>query len=89
MDDLKESLGCRGNKSTSTALTKFYDKDMASDVSMFSNLIKFVFPHEMGNRCVTLLRSMNISPQKIYPGLEGIGKSLSQYLSLMDETSHA
>ena len=32
-----------------------------------------------------ILRAMNISPKMLYPGLEGIGKSLSQYLPLIDE----
>ena len=85
MDDLKASLGCSDIKAASTKLSKIYAMDRVFDVCACSNLVKFVFPCKMGDECISLLRAMNISPKMLYPGLEGIGKSLSQYLPLIDE----
>ena len=85
MDDLKASLGCSDIKVASTKLSKIYAMDRVFDVCAYSNLVQFVFPCKMGDECIPLLRAMNISPKMLYPGLEGIGKSLSQYLPLIDE----
>ena len=85
MDDLKASLGCSDIKVASTKLSKIYAMDRVFDVCAYSNLVQFVFPCKMGDECIPLLRTMNISPKMLYPGLEGIGKSLTQYLPLIDE----
>lgn len=80
MADLTAALGC-GDKRTSIALTEIYAKDRIFDAANCSKLIQFTFSHDLSESCSALLRSMNITPKILYPGLEGICKSLSRYVS--------
>ena len=85
MDDLIDAVGCNDAKETTMKITEVYRENMILDVIRCSNIIQFVFPSDMGGRCISVLRAMNVSPKILYPGLEGICKSLSQYLPLIDE----
>lgn len=85
MVNLNFALKCERVKPTITTLTALYNKDRVLDVIKLSRMIQFVFPKRLREECLSLLRAMNISPKMLYPGLEGVGKALKQYVSVLDD----
>ena len=85
MANLNYALKCERIKPKVVNLTRLYNKSRVFDVVKLSRMIQFVFPKNLRGACLSLLHTMNISPKMLYPGLEGIGKALTQYVSALDD----
>ena len=82
MRDMIDALGCDESKIYSTSVSHLYRLDRVDDVIRLSRIVQFVLPNQLRDKCMSLLYAMNISAKTLYPGLEGIGLSLSQHILL-------
>ena len=69
---------CRNiNSSHSDALSEVFPSRESEEVYR-----KLIIPYSQKNEYLTRLRSMNVTASSLYPGLDGVGKSIREFIQL-------
>jgi hypothetical protein len=74
----------QGSFSISNNILRYHDDVIieAFENEEVSGLFKIIIPKELKLECLAKLRTMNISAETLFPGLDGLGRSIKEHLQL-------